>query len=69
MLNEYEDDAPPRPWRLSQRNRLISAFSNAVMVVQGAYRSGGLLTSRIAADVHGKTVLAVSGSVALPEWA
>ena len=69
MLSEYEDDAPPRPWRFPHRNRLISAFSNAVMVVKAADRSGGLLTARIAADVHGKTVLAVPGSVASPEWA
>ena len=69
MLCEYEDDAPPRAWRFPLRNRLISAFSNAVMVVQAADRSGGLLTTRIAADVHGKTVLAVPGSVASPEWA
>ena len=69
MLSEYEDDAPPRPWRFPQRNRLISAFSNAVMVVQAAEKSGGLVTARIAADVHGKTVLAVPGSVGSPEWA
>ena len=59
MLSEYEDDAPPRPWRFPQRNRLISAFSSAVMVVQAAERSGGLVTARIATDVHGKAVLAV----------
>lgn len=69
VLSEYEDDAPPRPWRFPQRNRLISAFSNAVMVVQAAEKSGGLVTARIAADVHGKTVLAVPGSVGSPEWA
>ena len=69
MLSEYEDDAPPRPWRFPKRNRLISAFSNAVMVVQAADRSGGLLTARTAADVHGKTVLAVPGSVDSPELA
>ena len=32
---------PPRPWRFPQLQRLISAFSNAVMVVQAAERSGG----------------------------
>jgi len=69
VLSEYEDDAPPRPWRFPRRNRLISAFSNAVMVVQAAEKSGGLITARIAADVHGKTVLAVPGSVGSPAWA
>ena len=69
LLSEYEDDAPPRPWRFPQRNRLISALSEAVMVVQAAEKSGGLVTARIAAEVHGKDVLAVPGSVGSPEWA
>ena len=69
VLSEYEDDAPPRPWRFPRRNRLISGLSKAVMVVQAAEKSGGLITARIAADVHGKTVLAVPGSVGSTEWA
>ena len=69
VLSEYEDDAPPRPWRFPQRNRLISALSNAVMVMQAAEKSGGLITARIAADLHGKTVFAVPGLVGSPEWA
>ena len=69
VLSEYDDDAPPRPWRFPQRNRLISGFSNAVMVVQAAAKSGGLGTARIAADIHGKTVLAVPGLASSPEWA
>ena len=69
LLSEYEDDAPPRPWRFPQRNRLISGLSNAVILVQAAERSGGLVTARIAADVHGKTVLAVPGSVGSSAWA
>ena len=69
LLSEYEDDAPPRPWRFPQRNRLISAFSDAVIVVQAAEASGGLVTARIAAESHGKTILAVPGSACSPEWA
>lgn len=68
LLSEYEDHAPPRPWRFPQRNRLISAFSEAVIVVQAAETSGGMVTARIAAESHGKTVLAVPGSVRSPEW-
>lgn len=69
LLSEYPDDAPPRPWRFPQRNRLISAFSDAVVVVQAAEASGGLVTARIAAESHGKTILAVPGSACSPEWA
>ena len=68
-LSECEDGVPPRPWRFPQRNRLISAFSSAVIVVKAAEKYGGMITSRIAAEVHGKTVLAVPGSVASPAWA
>ncbi|MEL7073855.1 MAG: DNA-processing protein DprA, partial [Planctomycetota bacterium] len=52
-----------------QRNRLISAFSDAVFVVQAAEASGSLVTAKIAAEFHGKTVMALPGSACSPEWA
>ncbi|MEX1052381.1 MAG: DNA-processing protein DprA [Patescibacteria group bacterium] len=44
------------------RNRLISALSNAVIVIEGSNRSGSLITARYAAD-QGKDVYAVPGSI------
>ena len=69
LLSEYEDHAPPRPWRFPQRNRLISGFSDAVFVVQAGEASGSLVTAKIAAEFHGKTVMALLGSACCPEWA
>ena len=69
LLSEYEDHAPPRPWRFPQRNRLISGFSDAVFVVQAGEASGSLVTAKIAAEFHGKTVMALPGSACSPEWA
>ena len=69
LVSEYEDDAPPRPCRFPRRNRLISALSQALVVVQAADKSGALSTARIAAEHHGKTVMAVPGECGSPEWA
>ena len=38
-------------------------------MVQAAEKSGGLVTARIAAEVHGPYVLAEPRSVGSPEWA
>jgi len=44
------------------RNRLISAFSSAVIVVEGSKRSGSLITAKYAAE-QGKDVYAVPGLI------
>ena len=68
LLSEYEDDAPPRPWRFPRRNRLISALCRALVVVQAAEKSGSLSTARIASEQHGKTVMAIPGATGSADW-
>jgi len=47
------------------RNRIVSGLSKAVIVVEGARKSGTLLTASHAAD-QGKTVFAVPGQISSP---
>ena len=49
-------------WSFPARNRLIAALSDATVVVEGAERSGSLITADLAAEL-GRPVAAVPGQV------
>jgi DNA processing protein len=65
FLSEREPEEPPRPQHFPLRNRLISALSRAVLVVEAAHASGSLITARWAAD-QGREVFALPGRVDHP---
>jgi len=65
FLSEREPEEPPRPHHFPLRNRLISALSQAVLVVEAAHASGSLITARWAAD-QGREVFALPGRVDHP---
>jgi len=65
VLSEYRPGTPPRRHHFPLRNRLISALSVGVLVVEGAWASGSLITARWAAD-QGRTVFALPGRVDHP---
>lgn len=65
VLSELPAGAPPAKHHFPLRNRLISALSRAVVVVEARARSGSLVTARHAA-AQGRDVLAVPGSVGAP---
>ena len=65
FLSEREPEEPPRPQHFPLRNRLISALSQAVLVVEAAHASGSLITARWAAD-QGREVFAMPGRVDHP---
>lgn len=50
LLTEYRADEMVRPYHFYQRNRLIAGLSDLLLVVQGAVKSGTLLTARYALD-------------------
>ena len=61
VITEYEKGTVPDPWRFPERNRVIAAISEAVIVVEGAERSGALITARHAIDMN-RAVFALPGS-------
>lgn len=61
VLSEYPPGTPPAPFRFPERNRIVAALSDAVLVVEAAGRSGALITARLALDL-GRDVLVVPGA-------
>lgn len=66
VLTEYAPGTPPDGHHFPQRNRLISALSEAVVVVQGDAKSGSLITARYAL-LQGKSLFAVPGNIDNPK--
>jgi DNA processing protein len=68
VVTELPPGTPPLPAYFPLRNRLISALSEAVIVVEARERSGSLVTARCAAD-QGVDVWAVPGPLDSPTHA
>lgn len=61
LVSEYPDGTEPRSFHFPERNRIIAALSEGVLVVEGGLRSGSLITARLAVDL-GRCVWAIPGS-------
>jgi DNA processing protein len=62
IVSEYEGKREAERWMFVQRNRIVAGFSSAVLVVEGAMKSGSLVTARLARG-QGRKVLAVPGPI------
>jgi DNA processing protein len=62
VVTEYAPGVPAEAFRFPTRNRIVAALGRAVVVVEGAERSGTLSSARHALEV-GREVFAVPGSV------
>ncbi len=60
VVSEYIPGTDGAPWNFPQRNRIISALSDAVIVVEGDVQSGALITARFAIKQN-KPLFAVPG--------
>lgn len=60
ILSEYPPGTEPLPYRFPERNRIISAFSDCLVVVEAKKKSGSLITADAALE-QGKDVFAVPG--------
>jgi DNA processing protein len=61
VISEYPPDEPPLRYNFPARNRIISALSDGLVVMEAGIKSGSLITARIAID-QGKEVFALLGN-------
>ena len=62
IISEYPPGTEPYPYHFPLRNRIISALSDAVIIIEARIKSGSLITASYAVD-QGKTVFAVPGKI------
>ena len=65
VISEFRPGAKPAAGNFPARNRIISALSRGVLLVEGAKGSGGMITVNHATD-QGRDVFAVPGSIYSP---
>lgn len=65
LLSEYPLGTSPRPGHFPRRNRLISALSEALVVVEASLKSGSLITAQHALD-QGTDIFAMPGDIGNP---
>jgi DNA processing protein len=66
MLSEYGANTHPTKFTFPRRNRIISALSDLIVVVEAGERSGALLTVRYAME-QGKDIGVVPGAIDSPQ--
>jgi DNA processing protein len=68
VLSPYPPDEPARPYQFLERNGVVAALADAVVIVEAAARSGALNTASWA-SARGIQVFAVPGDVDRPKAA
>ncbi len=61
LLSEYPPGVPPSPYHFPARNRIVAGLCRATVVVEGAERSGSMITAEHAME-FGRDVFAMAGA-------
>jgi DNA processing protein len=62
LISEFDDNFSATNWAFPQRNRLMVAISDAILVVETKEKSGTMITSRLTLD-YNRDLLVPPGSV------
>jgi DNA processing protein len=65
VVSEYPPGVPAEPWRFPARNRIVAGLAQGLVVVEGAGKSGSLISVEHALEL-GREVFAVPGPVTSP---
>ena len=65
VISEYPMGSPGYPANFPERNRIISGLSRDCIIVEGALKSGSMITAGLAAE-QGRNVFAVPGNINQP---
>ena len=62
LVSEFPLGASGEPWHFPQRNRIVAALAERVVVVEAPLKSGSMITARLALEL-GREVWAVPGQI------
>ncbi len=62
LLSEYPPGFQAKPWTFPQRNRLIAAIADIIVIVEASFHSGALKTAEYAVEQN-KMLMTVPGNI------
>ncbi len=62
IISDFPLGTEPEAWTFPQRNRIISGLSLGTIVIEGGYKSGAMITAKLALD-QGREVFAIPGNI------